>query len=210
MGQNKSRSIADIANRVSAEVIMQNMQNCSGSVSQNMSIGNEGLVWGSTYKQTASINLSCAANFQMNSDIAAKIATQIQHEASTKGVALLDVLKFNSSDVQTYIKNSVDVRIKNENVQNASLSIAQNMFGVQKGTVINSTYEQDANTFLEALMGSIATTGFGADIESKTSQKAVTESANPLDFIGDYFLYILIFIFVIIGSVVLLLFVDFD
>lgn len=208
MGQNKSRAVADICNQVAAEVITENLQGCKSNANQDMVIKTTGLVLFTDYKQTSNLNMKCVADFKMNANIAVQISNAIKQAAEAQGVAILDILKFNSSEVETYIKNSVTAKITTKVTQDVVSRVKQRMILEQTGAVIGSNFIQSSDLITQAFMDSIASTEFGADIQNKTSQDASAVSQSPLQFLSDYMLYIVLFFVIIIGGAVFLLFSD--
>lgn len=148
------------------------------------------------------------ANFNVDNNVITQISNAIQQEAQKQGVALLDILNFDSASAEAHIKSTVSSKITNEVVQETVAKINQIMIAQNAGVMIGGSYSQDADTVVRALQDSISKTGLGTEIENSTSQKAIAKKTNPLDFIFSYFSYIIfavIFIIVVIVAAIFLI-----
>lgn len=213
MGGSKSKVLTDIVNRTTAEVIVENMQQCQANSSQDQSnISQGGISLFNTQTQELSLNLSCAANFQMNTDIVQKIANKIQQEAEAKSVALLDLVSGSRAEANLYLKNEIGAKVSTQLVQNTVVSLKQsqemgaisNRYGtaVQVGNI----QKQSADAVVEAIMESVANTSLATNIVNNTSQTATASQENPLDFLTGWVKWVAIFfvvlLVVIFGTVI--------
>lgn len=201
MGQTKSKNLVDIVNDVSASVIMNNVQNCSSVSTQTQNISNSGWLIGVSQSSTSVINLNCASSFQMNTDIANQIANAIAQEAKSQNIALLGALNFNSAENIVNIASRVNNTITTSLVQNTLTSIAQaqNISGIGVGVGISQTI--DATTVQSALADAISRTNLATSIANDSNQSASAETTNPLSFITDSIWIMLLFVVIIIGAI---------
>lgn len=202
MGANKSKTLTEIVNETSAEVILQNMQNCQSNTSQVQEVNVTGFGFGNTYEQTANINLSCAANFKMNNDIAMQIANQISQKAETQGIALVGIGTFNKSEAIAKINNRINARITSELVQKTVLRVQQNQILNQGGVQIGATFKQTSAVIQKALMESVANTGLAYEIANSVDQRAITKQTGPFDFLANIWFYFLLFILIIVVAII--------
>ena len=84
MGASESKTVADLVNQVSAEVIMRNMSSCSGQSDQYMNINNTGNTWFTNYSQTSSVNMTCIANFQVDNSVIIRFLAQSSKKHKNK------------------------------------------------------------------------------------------------------------------------------
>lgn len=208
MGPVNSKSFVNISNEIAASVIMRNLQNCSGGISQKQVMANKGSVFFTSQSQDASINLSCASNFKMNNDIASQIASEIKQKADASGVALLSVGGANAS-AETIIHNAVAVNITSELVQNTIANIQQEQLMANAGMTFAVSQNQSASLIQEAIATAINNTNFSSQIDSMVDNSAKSTSTNPLSFLADmmkwWVILILVIIVVIIGGLFYLL-----
>jgi hypothetical protein len=186
--------MTDIANEVATDVIMRNLNECSGSTTQIMRNTNAGISLFGTSKQTASVDVSCVNNFQMTADIATQISSAIQQEAAKQGQALIDPLNFETAEASVKLRNLVSTKITNEVIQRTKADVMQVMENKNLGIEIFT------------LMKSISDTGFGLDVSTQVYQKATTEKKNPLSFIFDNLMWIVAAFVLLIVAVVAVIF----
>lgn len=202
MGPRLSKTTIDIVNEIAPEVIIQHAQNCNASVSQNMQYTNTGFSLFSSREQTASINLSCLANFQMNANIIADIANKIQQTAESEGIALLDALTTSKSEANLKLRNIIAPKITSEVVQRAAINVSQNMQTANMGVELGSNYVQSVDVVVQAIMHEIANTGVAVEIDNNTSQKSSSKSKNPLSFLSEIATLWVVFFLVIIVAII--------
>lgn len=208
MGPINSKSFVQISNDIAANVIMRNLQQCSGGISQKQVMANKGSVFFTSQSQDASINLSCASNFRMNNDIAAQIASEIKQKADASGVALLSVGGANAT-AETIIHNSVTTNITSELIQTTIANIQQEQLMANMGMTFAVSQSQSASLVADAIATAIGNTNFSAQIDSMVDNSAKSTSANPLAFLADmmkwWVILILVIVVVIIGGIFYLL-----
>jgi len=201
MGPIQSKNFASIVNDVSAEIIVKNMQNCTGSVDQEQILTGSGWNLFSSQKQDASINLSCAANFKMDANIVNQITNEIQQRANAAGIALLSVggVKANT---ETEIRNRIATSITTEFVQQTVSRISQKQAIAWSGISVGASQRQSASNVQAALADSIASIGVGNSLGTLVDQRATAESKSPLDFLAGIFKWWVILILVIVIAVI--------
>lgn len=208
MGPINSKSFVKISNEIAANVIMRNMQNCSGGISQKQVMANKSFTFFASQSQDASINMSCASNFKMSNDIAAQIASEIKQKADASGVALLSIGGANAS-AETDIRNSVAVNITSELIQNTLANIQQEQAMANLGMTFAVSQSQSATLVSEAIATAIGNTNFSSNISAMVDNSAKSTSTNPLAFLADmmkwWVILILVIVVVIIGGIFYLL-----
>jgi len=196
MGQNKSKSLIDMVNEVSTNVLIKHMQNCSSTSLQSQTFTDTGGFYlGFEQSQAAMISQSCIANFKVDNKVIADIANEIQQAAESESVALFDILRFSEAETNLRLKNLVATNISTEMVQSVAISASQEQRFDGYGTVMLFTKQKQSSDIIQkALMGAIASTNLAATIDNETSQEAKVSQSNPLDFFSNIMLYIFIFI----------------
>ena len=210
MGPTQSKNIIDIINQVSAEVVIKNMQHCAGSVMQSQTMVLAGTNNNLSQRQDASLNLSCAANFQVDNKVINDITNEIIQKAQAQGYALLSV-GGTSSDNITKIKNEISTKITTEMVQHVVSGIVQqqNMIALAGSVNTNISQVQSASVVQKAIMDAVASTNLATNIAGNFDQRGKSESKNPLDFItnlfSNFYFLILLIIVIVIGALLYLL-----
>ncbi len=202
MGGNESKSIANIVNEVVPEVIIRNTQGCNSSVGLSQTVTNKGLMLGSTVSNTAEVSVSCLANFKVDNSVITQISNEIQQKADAQGVALLDAISKNKSEVNLQLKNIIAPKITTEMVQKVSVTLTQDQRFKNDLFMIGSVVAQDSDVVTKAIMEAVASTGVIQDIQNKSSQSAKTTSKNPLDFLGDIAWYWIMFLLIIVVAII--------
>jgi hypothetical protein len=202
MGGTSSKTLVDIVNESSAEVITRNMQSCSSSINQTQVYNMTGFSYGFNASQDASINMSCVANFKMNDQIATQITNDVIQKATASSVALISVSK-TKAEAESHIKNSIKNNVTTELVQKSVASISQSQYVNVSGVQINSNISQSAASVQKAIMTAISNTNIKNDLATVAAQSSSAEQKNPLSFISDifkniYMVFFLIFIVIIV------------
>jgi len=204
MGGSQSTNITTMVNQTAAQVITQNMMNCSASSAQTQTVNITGSsIFGLSATQTASISQSCVANFQMTTDIANQIANQIQQQATSQSIALLDLVSGSKASNTVALSNMISSNVTTQLVQNAALSAIQTQsINVSGSTVADATISQSATVIQSAIMGAISNTNLATTVANNTSQSSSATQTNPLAFLTDYLTYIMIFIGIIVLAII--------
>ena len=202
MGKNQSKTIVDITNQVIPQVLIQHMQACNSAAGLNQDIVNTGLMFGSNISQSSNISVSCVANFQVDNTVISDIANNIQQQAESQGIALLDALTTNKAEANLILKNKIAPVITTSMMQQVAQNLKQNQAYINRGFMIGSTLTQDSSVVVKAIMDSIASTNLTTDLINNTKQKDKTISNNPLSFLTDIAWYWVLLIMVIVVSII--------
>ncbi len=214
MGPTQSKNIVDIVNETSASAIISAMSNCNSGVSQSQTMILSGSNTNLHQTQDASINLSCAANFRIDSTIINDITNKIIQSAAAEGYGLLSPGGSNSENV-TNIRNSVSASVTTELIQRVISQINQQQTMIAQYDSVNKNIYQNqtASVIQKSITDAIASTGLGNSVAGNFDQDANASSKNPFDFIGNLFklpvymmLIIAVFILVLVLGIVYAIF----
>lgn len=209
MGQKKSKSVVDIVNEVTPQVLIEHMQQCNSSIDQTQRVVNSGIKLFHTTSQTATLSLSCVANFQVTNEVIADISNKIQQKASAEGVALLDIGTNHVAEANLKLRNIIAPKITTSMVQQVSAKISQKQIDENEGIYIGGEIVQRADAVQTALMEAVASTGVAVDIQNQSSQSAETKSNSPLDFLANlgmmWLIFIIVFVVIIFGALIYIL-----
>lgn len=213
MGNSKSKSTAkaEALNKLMVSIVNSVVAKCAAMVSQDQVLdysGNTGTIdlSGSTFSQSASIDLKCALNVNNKAAIAHSISNALNQTAAATNAFGTGTSRANT---EAKVTNTVNNAISNMTEMSVTANISQRQrmnFSNNSGKIImrNTTVSQSATIVAQGIVDAINNTGITMEIATAITQDTSADNSVLGGIFGDWATIAIIIIMVIVCSLIAL------
>jgi hypothetical protein len=201
-GGSKSRNSVDVVNEAIVSVVLETANNCGARVTQTQEVVYGGLTVGSRIRQSATVNMACLQNVEVNTDLIYQIATRIQQEAEASRVTLVDPLTRTRAVNEQNLRNYLSTSITTKALQNCAVTADQTQRAIFGGVSIGAVQEQTLEIYVKCLTETLNKSRVAMGIVADSSQSAQASDATGFTIggLGVLWWFILLLVIILVSA----------